>query len=135
MWIALIETFKADSDDYREIMDVKDKMSEERKENKPLSFSISMILGEDRKNKQQEEHNPALTASKRVPMATIHHYAPVTDSNYIQFGKDRREIKIFVPNTFNLCVRADNALASLCIRTGSPEHSLVTYLPILLIMS
>ena len=87
-------------------MDVKDKMSEERKENKPLSFSISMILGEDRKkNKQQEEHNPALTASKRVPMATIHHYAPVTDSNYIQFGKDRREIKIFVPNTFILLWR------------------------------
>ena len=108
-----MKTFETDSDDYREIMDIKDKMSEERKENKPLSFSISMILGEDRKkNKQQEEHNPALTASKRVPMATIHHYAPVTDSNYIQFGKDRCEIKISYRIFSTLCVRADNALAS-----------------------
>ena len=103
MWIALIKIYETDSDDYREIMDLKDTMSEDRKENKPLSFSISMILGEDRKkNKQQEEQISALTASKRVPMATIHHFAPVTDSNYIQFGKDRREIKIFVPNTNSL---------------------------------
>ena len=67
-------------------MDTKEKMGEERKENRPLSFSISMILREDEKPKKEELHQVSV-ASSRVPMATIHHFAPAADNNYIHFGK------------------------------------------------
>ena len=87
-------------------MDKKDKTTEERKENKPLSFSISMILKDDGKHgKQQEDPHHVSATSKRVPMATIHHFAPVTDSHYLQFGKKRfvefhQCRKRFYPNRF-----------------------------------
>ena len=64
----------------------KDKM-EERKETKPLSFSISMILGDDKKSLKEDKVQSNAMKSARVPMATIHHYPPANDSNYVQFGK------------------------------------------------
>ena len=62
----------------------KDNM-EERKENKPLSFSISMILGDN--NKTTKEDKNSVMMSARVPMATIHHYPPANESSYAHFGK------------------------------------------------
>lgn len=68
-------------------MDIKNKMEDARKENKPLSFSISRILGDDTKPKKDNDktQNDAVKCA-RVPMATIHHYPPEND-NYLHFGK------------------------------------------------
>ena len=66
---------------------IKDKMVEEKKQNKPLSFSISMILGDTNKTTKEDKVQSSAMKSARVPMATIHHYPPADESNYAHFGK------------------------------------------------
>ncbi|XP_053406482.1 homeobox protein koza-like [Mercenaria mercenaria] len=55
-------------------------------EHKPLSFSISRILGDTDGKKSRDTSHDAIQRVPRMHLATIHHYAPDVDStNYHHF--------------------------------------------------
>ena len=57
-------------------------------EKKPLSFSISSILGDTGDKKSRDAASDDVPRIPRMHLSTIHHYAPdVESTNYQHFGK------------------------------------------------